>query len=321
MRAAALGWRRSVLKQAGPQTESRIETGALLAAIAAYSIWGFMPLFFKQLAGVPAIEIIAHRVLWAVPFLLIIMAFRKQLNEFWDAITSLATLRWMALSAILVSVNWLVYVWAVNNDYILAASLGYYFNPLLNVLIGTVFLKETLTRLQWIAVAIAVVAVAVLAAGALDTLWISLSLAVSFAIYGVVKKLAPVGAIPGLTIETTLLFPVAFAAAMYFGTSNAPRGWNSDMPTTVLLIAGGAITAIPLLLFATAARRMSYSVIGLIQYIGPTIQFLLGVFLYDEALSGPRLLSFLLIWVALAVFSWDGIRRMRSLRQSNPVVS
>jgi chloramphenicol-sensitive protein RarD len=321
VRAAALGWRRSVLKQAGPQTESRIETGALLAAIAAYSIWGFMPLFFKQLAGVPAIEIIAHRVLWAVPFLLIIMAFRKQLHEFWDAITSFATLRWMALSAILVSVNWLVYVWAVNNDYILAASLGYYFNPLLNVLIGTVFLKETLTRLQWIAVAVAVIAVAVLAAGALDTLWISLSLAVSFAIYGVVKKLAPVGAIPGLTIETTLLFPVAFAAALYFGTSNALRGWNSDMPTTVLLIAGGAITAIPLLLFATAARRMSYSVIGLIQYIGPTIQFLLGVFLYEEALSGPRLASFLLIWVALAVFSWDGIRRMRSLRQSNPVIS
>jgi chloramphenicol-sensitive protein RarD len=292
-------------------TPRDFDRGAFAAAIGAYFIWGFMPLFFKQLAGVPAVEIIAHRVIWAVPLLLVILAFRSQIAEFWRAISTMKTLRWMVLSAVLISVNWLVYVWAVNGDLILAASLGYYLNPLLNVLVGTVFLQEKLNRTQWIAVAIAAVAVAVLAVGALGTLWISMSIAASFCAYGVVRKFAPVGAIPGLAIETILLTPAAFGAAYWFSQSGATRGWNSDTPTTFLLIAGGAITAVPLLLFATAARRMSYSMIGFIQYIGPTIQFLLALFLYKEPLSGARLASFLLIWAALAVFSYDAVRRMR----------
>jgi chloramphenicol-sensitive protein RarD len=304
--------RRVLLNHAASSTPKKFDRGALFAAVGAYFLWGFMPLFFKQLGGVPAIEVIAHRVIWAVPLLLVIMAFRQQLAEFWTAISTPATLRWMILSAVLISVNWLVYVWAVNNNLILAASLGYYLNPLLNVLVGTLFLGERLNRTQWFAVAIAASAVAVLMLGAFGTLWISLSVAASFCAYGVVRKFAPVGAIPGLAIETILLMPAAFGAAIWFARDDVGRGWGTDVQTMALLAAGGAITAVPLLLFATAARRMSYSVLGFIQYIGPTLQFILAVFLYNEPLSGARLVSFLLIWFALAIFSFDAVRRMRS---------
>jgi chloramphenicol-sensitive protein RarD len=272
----------------------------------------FLPVFFKQLGAVPAVEIIAHRVIWAVPLLVVIMAFRKQLTEYWRAISSWDSVRWMLVSAALMSSNWLLYVWAVNSGQILAASLGYFLNPLLNILLGTLFLGEKLNRTQWFAVGVAAIGVAVLAAGALGTLWISLSLAASFAIYGLIRKMAPVGSVPGLAIETSLLLPFSLAAAFYFAEQPAHPGWGSDARTTWILAAGGVITAVPLLLFATAARKLPYSVMGFIQYIGPTIQFLLGVFLYGEALSGPRLICFVLIWAALAIFSWDGIRRMRA---------
>ena len=217
----------------------------------------------------------------------------------------------MLVSAALMSGNWLLYVWAVNSGQILAASLGYFLNPLLNILLGTLFLSEKLNRTQWCAVGVAAMGVAVLAAGAIDTLWISLALAFSFAIYGLIRKMAPVGSVPGLAIETSLLLPFSLAAAYYFAEQPAHPGWGSDMRMSLLLAAGGVVTAVPLLLFATAARKLPYSVMGFIQYIGPTIQFLLGVFLYGEALSGPRLICFVLIWGALAMFSWDGIRRMR----------
>jgi chloramphenicol-sensitive protein RarD len=312
VRAPAVDRRRLDLSDPVTPPAKDFDRGALLAAFGAYFLWGFMPLFFKQLAGVPAIEIIAHRVIWAVPVLLIIMAFRRQLAEFWSAISAIKTLRWMMLSAVLISVNWLVYVWAVNNDLILAASLGYYLNPLLNVLVGTVFLKEQLNRTQWIAVAIAVIAVAVLAAGSLGTLWISLSVSASFCAYGVVRKFAPVGAIPGLAVETVLLMPVALGAAYWYSHTDPAHGWGSDTRTMLLLAASGAITAVPLLLFATAARRMSYSALGFVQYIGPTLQFLLAIFLYNEPLSGARMISFMLIWIALAVFSVDALGRMRT---------
>lgn len=218
----------------------------------------------------------------------------------------------MLVSSALMSSNWLLYVWAVNSGQILAASLGYFLNPLLNILLGTLLLNEKLNRTQWIAVGIASAGVAVLAAGAFGTLWISLVLAFSFAIYGLIRKMAPVGSVPGLAIETSLLLPFSFAAAFYFAEQPVHPGWGSDTRITMFLVAGGIVTAVPLLLFATAARKLPYSVMGFIQYIGPTIQFLLGVFLYGEVLSGPRAICFVLIWAALALFSWDGIRRMRA---------
>jgi chloramphenicol-sensitive protein RarD len=305
------GRRDYLIRSESPSTE-KLDRGGLVAAMGAYFIWGFLPVFFKQLGDVPAVEIISHRVIWAVPLLFIIMLFRRQLAEYWGAISNWNSLRWMLVSAVLMSSNWLLYVWAVNSGQILAASLGYFLNPLLNILLGTVFLGEKLNRTQWVAVGIATLGVAVLAMGALGTLWISLSLAGSFAIYGLIRKMAPVGSVPGLAIETSLLLPLAMVAAWYFAEQPADSGWGSDMRTMLFLAAGGVVTAVPLLLFATAARKLPYSVMGFIQYIGPTIQFLIGVFLYGEALSGPRLVCFVLIWAALAIFSWDGIRRMRA---------
>jgi chloramphenicol-sensitive protein RarD len=271
-----------------------------------------MPLFFKQLVGVPPVEIIAHRVIWAVPLLLVIIALRHQLRETWAAISTWASARWMLVSAVLISANWLIYVFAVNSGHILAASLGYYFNPLLNIVMGTLFLGERLNRTQWAAVGIAVIAAIVLAFGALDTMGISLSLAASFCLYGFVRKLAPVGAVPGLTIETILLWPIAMGAAYYFSEHPGELGWGSDTRIMLLLAAGGVITAVPLLLFATAARRLPYSTLGFVQYIGPTIQFLLGVYLYHETLSRARILAFVLIWCALALFSYDALKRMKT---------
>jgi chloramphenicol-sensitive protein RarD len=292
--------------------QQRIDRVGLASAVAAYTAWGFMPVFFKQLSHVQALEIIAHRVIWAVPLLIAIMAVRRQLGEYVGALARWSLLRWMVASSALISVNWLIYVWAVNNQHILAASFGYYLNPLMNMLVGTVFLKERLNRTQVVAVVVAVLGVAVMGAGALDTLWISLSLAASFCAYGLVRKMAPVGAVPGLAIETSLILPLAMAGAFWFAWGGPHPGWGSDARTSWLLVAGGAITAIPLLLFATAARRMSYSALGFVQYIGPTLQFLCGVLLYGEALTTARLASFALIWAALAIFSWDAIARMRS---------
>lgn len=274
-----------------------------------------MPVFFRQMSTVPALEIIAHRVIWAVPLLIAIMAVRRQLGEYKTILSQWPLLRWMIASSLLISINWLVYVWAVNNGQILAASFGYYLNPLFNILLGTVFLKERLNRTQLVAVGIALAGVAVMGAGALDTLWIGLSLAGSFGLYGLVRKMAPVGAVPGLAIETTVLLPLAMAAGFWFAFSGPHPGWGSDTTTNWLLIAGGAITAIPLLLFATAARRMDYSTLGFIQYLGPTIQFLCGVLLYDEPLTTARAVSFALIWLALSVFSWDALRRMHAARK------
>jgi chloramphenicol-sensitive protein RarD len=304
--------RRVFLNNPQPSAQPQLDRIGLGAALGAYTIWGFLPVFFKQLAAVPAMEIIAHRIIWAVPLLIAIMALRRQLSEYLNALARWSLLRWMLASAALISVNWLIYVWAVNNDQILAASFGYYLNPLFNVVVGTLFLGERLNRNQWNAVGLAGLGVAVMALGGINTLWISLGLAASFCAYGLVRKMAPVGSVPGLAIETTLLLPVASATAFWYALSGPDVGWGSDPTTTWLMAAGGAITAIPLLLFATAARRMSYSTLGFIQYVGPTLQFLCAVLLYDEPLTLPRVVSFALIWLALGMFSWDAVQRMRS---------
>ncbi|WP_022673133.1 EamA family transporter RarD [Novosphingopyxis baekryungensis] len=288
------------------------EKGSGLAqGIGAYLAWGFMPLFFKQLTSVPAVEVVAHRVIWSVPLLLLILAIRRQLPSFWAVLRTPQT-RWlMLLSSTLIAANWLIYVYAVFADHILAASLGYYLTPLLNVLLGYFFLKEGMTRATFVALLLAMIGVAILAAGALDTLWISLALAFSFGMYGLVRKLAPVGSMPGLTAETVILSPVALGAVAWFWMYGGSGGFGSSLKIDLLLIAGGAVTAFPLLMFAGAARRMRLTALGFISYIGPTIQFLLGVLLYDEPLTTPRLACFALIWFALVIFSVDSVRRSR----------
>src|SRR5690606_18305651 len=198
--------------------------------------------------------------------------------------------------------------------HVLATSLGYYLNPLVNVMLGMIFLGERLSRLQMVAVAIAALGVALLLGGALETLWISLTLAFSFGFYGLLRKVAPVGSLPGLAIETTLLFVPALVVAVYYVAAGDGVGFGSDRDITLLLVSAGAITAIPLLFFATAARRMSFAVLGFCQYLAPSIVFLLGLFLFDEPLKPAQLVCFLLIWISIALFSFDIWAKSRRAR-------
>ena len=288
--------------------------GGLSYALAAYGIWGFVPLFFKLLESVPPVEVLAQRIIWSLPLCFLIMVFRRQIADYLAALRDPRVLRMLLASALLIAVNWLVYIFAIFTDHVLAASLGYYLNPLVNVMLGMLFLGERLGRLQLAAVVIAGVGVAILLAGALDTLWISLTLALTFGFYGLIRKIVTVGSLPGLAIETTLLMPLAFAAAGWYLWIGDGRGFGSDGAISLLLMAGGIVTAVPLLLFATAARRMSYIALGFAQYLAPTLQFLLGLFAFHEPLKPVQLACFVLIWISIAVFSFDMARKMRAER-------
>lgn len=288
--------------------------GGLPYALAAYGIWGFVPLFFKLLSSVPPAEVLAQRIIWSLPLCFVIMLFRKQIGEYLTALKDWRTLRLLVASAVLIAVNWLVYIFAIFTDHVLAASLGYYLNPLVNVMLGMIFLGERLSRLQLVAVVVAGIGVAILLAGALDTLWISLTLAFSFGIYGLIRKIVPVGSLPGLAIETTVLLIPSLAVAAFYLWAGDGRGFGADGSISLLLMAGGIVTAVPLLLFATAARRMSYAALGFVQYLAPTVQFLLGLFVFGEPLKPAQLACFLLIWISIAVFSFDMWRKMRAER-------
>lgn len=286
----------------------------LIAAVCAYICWGLLPLYFKALHEVPPLELVGWRVVFTLPVCMIIVLARGQFLELRSAFANRHVLGLMAISALLIGSNWLIYVIAINNGHVLATSLGYYINPLINVLLGTVFLGERLSRVQWAAVALAGIGIALLLAGALDTLSIALSLAFSFAIYGYVRKRAPVGALPGLTIETTVLILPAIAVVVLTagstgGSSIAIGGW-----TTPLIMASGIATAVPLLLFAVAARSLPLSTLGFVQFIAPTISFILGLTVFGETLDTTRLASFALIWAAIALYSWDMAKRAHAAR-------
>ncbi|MDP3784229.1 MAG: EamA family transporter RarD [Sphingopyxis sp.] len=283
-------------------------------ALAAYGIWGFVPLFFKLLESVPPVEVLAQRIVWSLPLCFVIMLFRRQIGEYIAVLKDGRVLRLLLASSLLIALNWLVYIYAIFTDHVLAASLGYYLNPLVNVLLGMVFLGERLSRLQAVAVVIAAIGVAILLAGALDTLWISLTLALSFGTYGLIRKVVPVGSLPGLAVETTLLLPLSVVVVGYYLWIGDGRGFGADVEISWLLAAAGVVTAVPLLLFATAARRMSYAALGFVQYLAPTLQFLLGLFIFNEPLKPAQLFCFVLIWISIAVFSFDMWRKMRAER-------
>ena len=288
-----------------------IARGALAQAVGAYFIWGFLPVYFNLLKAVPPLEVVAHRIIWSVLLLLAMLYFRNRLAALWEALTTRAMLLPMVATALLIAANWLIYIWAVTNGHVAAASLGYFLNPLLNVLLGFLFLKERLTRWQWVAVGLAGAGVAILATGALDALWISVSLALSFGAYGLIRKMAPVGPMVGLASETIILLPLALAALAVWTVQGTGHFGTLGTRTDVLLLLAGVVTAVPLLLFASAARQMPYATIGLIQYIGPTIQFLLAIFLYREPLTTTHLITFPLIWAGLLLYSWDMWRQSR----------
>ena len=288
----------------------RRHRAGLIAGLGAYALWGLLPIYFKLLHSVPPVEMVAHRIVWSVAFLAIVLAAYRLFPAFLAALRQPRILRALALSALLIAANWLIDVWAVNTAHVVAASLGYFLNPLVNVLLGTLVLKERLGRGQAIAVGIAALAVAILAIGEIQTLWISLSLAFSFAFYGLVRKLTPVAPAVGLAIETALLAPPALAVLAWYEAQGTLVFGQAPL-LTIALIGAGAITSIPLMLFASAARQLPLVTLGLMQYIAPSLQFLTGVLLFGEHLSPGRWASFLLIWAALALFVWDSLRLAR----------
>lgn len=281
-------------------------------AIAAYTIWGFLPLYLVLVQSVPAFEFVAWRIIWTLPICLLIVALRRQARDLLEALANPRVLMILAASATLIAVNWLVYVWAIQHGHIYAASLGYYINPLVNVLLGTVLLSERLSRRQWLAVATAGTGVAVLAAGALTTLWISLTLAVSFGTYGLLRKQVAVGSLPGLTIESAILLLPSAGIAGWYAASPAGSSFTDSIGLSLAIVLGGILTAVPLLLFAIAARRMDYSTLGFIQFLAPSIVFVLGLTVFEKPLHTAELVCFGLIWIALAIFVWDLLAKRRA---------
>lgn len=287
-------------------------------ALGAYTIWGFLPLYLILVSSVPAFEFVGWRIIWTLPLCLVIVALRGQFGELRTALAKPRTVLALLASACLIGVNWFVYVWAIMTGEVYAASIGYYLNPLINVLLGTLFLGERLTRWQWLAVGIALFAVALLAAGAITSLWISLTLACSFAFYGLVRKQVAVGSLPGLTIESSILVLPSIAIAMWYAQSPQGSSFGQDAMMSALIIFSGVLTAVPLLLFAIAARRMEYSTLGFIQYLAPTIVFLLGLIVFKQELRPVQLTSFVLIWAAVAIFVGDLWGRHRAAKKIAP---
>lgn len=288
------------------QEHARTRAG-LLMGLGAYLLWGVLPLYFKALAHIGPIEIVAHRILWSLIFLGALATLWKRWQAIRAAVANRRVLLTLAATAVLIGINWLIYIWAVLNGHVLEGSLGYYLNPLVNVLLGVFLLKEKLSRAQIFAVTLAAAGVAVLAFGAGSGLWISLTLAFSFATYGFLRKVAPVDSLEGLSIETAILGPLALAWVLYL-SSQGNSGLGIDTMTTMLLVLAGAITAIPLLLFTAAAKRLPYSTLGFLQYIAPSMQFLLAVLVFGERLTTAHIICFAAIWISLAIFTWEGVR-------------
>jgi len=281
----------------------------IIATVGAFLIWGLLPLYLKPLHDVPALQIMSHRLLWCCLFVLSWLAWRGQLGEVRAALADGPTRLRLFATSLLISINWIVYVWGVNSGHVLETSLGYFINPLVNVLLGVLILKERLNRLQWLAVAFAFAGVAWLTIQTGKLPWIALSLAISFGLYGLIRKMIKVDAIAGLGTETLLIAPFA---ALYLGwleVSGAGAFGNTSPLIGVMLFLGGLVTAIPLALFAFGARIIPYSTVGLIQYIGPTMQLLLGIFLYHEPFTATRAIGFGLIWMALVIYGGDGLVR------------
>lgn len=277
-----------------------VDRRGLAYGLAAYGLWGVIPMYFKAIAAVPPGDIVAHRVAWSLPFLALLLTVTAGWPAVRSALARPRTVCWLALTSLLIGTNWLLYVYAINSGQILAGSLGYYLNPLANILLGRFALGERLARRQWLAVAIAGGGVAVLAAGALGTLWLSLTLCATFASYGLLRKIVAVESLPGLAIETALLFPLAIGWLL-LGAAGGPLGHSSA--TNALLLGTGLVSTVPLLCFTAAARRLPYSLVGMLQFVAPTLQFLLAVLVYAEPLTHAHLVAFAAIWIALGLYA------------------
>ncbi len=291
----------------GPQLSGR----GLAAGAAAFTIWGTLPIYLHELKEVPALQIIAHRIAWSCVFILAFMLLRGELGELRQTLRKPALLGRLVVTALLITNNWLVYVWAATHGHIVETSLGYYINPLVNVVLGIFFLHERLNRVQWTAVALAALAVSYLTIEAGRPPWIAITLALSFSLYGLMRKVMSVEALPGLATETLVLLPVAAAYLLWCEHAGSGALGHSSLTVNALLVGAGLVTALPLFLFAYAARLLPYSTVGVLQYIGPSLQLLSGVLLFHESFTGERAAGFALIWLALLLYAADGVRTAR----------
>jgi chloramphenicol-sensitive protein RarD len=293
-------------------TGERLSPRGLAAAAAAFTIWGLFPIYLHALREVPAIQVIAHRITWSCLFLMAWMLLRGQLGLLSLTFSRPPLLARLLLTALLISSNWLVYVWSVTHGHIVDSSLGYYINPLVNVLLGVLVLRERLNARQWLAVALAAAAVTYLAVLAGRPPWIALTLAISFSLYGLVRKVISVDALPGLATETLLLLPLAATYLVWCEVQGTGSLLHSTPGVAALLVGSGLVTAVPLFLFAYGARALPYSTVGVLQYIGPSLQLVCGVLLFHEPFGPARALGFAVIWVALLIYAADGLWRART---------
>lgn len=282
----------------------------LLYVFGAYAIWGFFPIYFKFLHAVPAIQIVAHRISWSFLILFLLVSLRGQLKNIRKVLTPKIIMLYIG-AGVLLSINWLTYVWGVNAGFVVETSLGYFINPLVSVFLGVVILREKLRPMQWIPITLAGIGVLYLTIQHGSIPWIALVLAFSFGTYGLLKKIGPLKSLPGLTLETAGVFIPALGFLIFSEFQQTGAFGHMNAITTFLLIFSGLVTAIPLILFASGAPLVPLSTIGLLQYIAPTLQFLIGVFIYKEPFSYHQLIGFSIIWLALIIFSIEGLNARR----------
>ena len=286
----------------------------VLSGVGAYLIWGFFPIYLKALQVVPALQIMLHRVVWAFVFVLLLILIRRRWAGIRVSLRNPRVIMTYTLTAFLLAVNWLVYIYGINSGQVVETSLGYFINPLLSVALGVVFLRERLRPMQWLPVGLASLGVLYLTLqyGALP--WIALALAFSFGMYGLIKKIAPLGAMDSLFVETGIIFLPALLFLLFSNNQGAGAFGHQGWQISILLAFSGVVTAVPLLLFGRAARSIPLSLLGILQYIAPTVQFLLGIYLYQEAFTATRLVGFAIIWIALLIFSIEGYFNHRKRR-------
>jgi chloramphenicol-sensitive protein RarD len=281
-------------------------------AVGAYGLWGLFPIYWKLLHHVPALQLLSHRILWSFVSLCCVIVVRRQWRSFGTALLKPRVLPVYFFAAGLVSINWLIYVWAVNAGFIIQTSLGYFINPLLSVLMGVIFLHERLRPWQWVPVGLAGIGILYLTYSYGTLPWIALALAFSWGVYGLVKKIAPLGSLHGLTLETGILLLPVLVYLVYAGSSGQGAFRHGGIQSDLLLVGAGLVTTGPLWLFASAVQRIPLTAVGILQYIAPTIQFLIGVLVYREPFTGAQFIGFGLVWVALILFGVEGYLNHRA---------
>jgi chloramphenicol-sensitive protein RarD len=295
-------------------SEKSHETSALVAGIAAFTTWGLIPIYWKLLQAVPATEILAHRFVWTTIFLSIVLTWQQRWTEVQENVRSRSARIYCLAGGSVIAINWFLFIWAVNAGRVIETSLGYFMTPLINVLFGAIFLRERLTRLQFSSVLLGAIAVLNLTFGYGRFPWVALSLCTTFGLYGLLRKKSGTAAIPGLFIETIFLVPIAIAYLIFLQISGELVFGSAEVSLSILLMSTGIVTAVPLFWFGHAARHLRLTTVGFLQYLSPTGTFFLGVFLYREPFTRGQLVTFSLIWIALAIFTGEAVMRWRSIR-------